>query len=215
MTQAGNPVFDALESRARRRGPEPVLAFAYADGLRTELSATTALNAVCKAANLLREEAGIEPGMPLSLTIPWHWQRLPWLVAALALGADVSFAPGAPVEVGSTASLAASPARDRLAVSLHPFGLPIADLPSGMVDASAEARLQPDAFWAEPVGEPALLAEARAAYAFDAGTRVLAAGDQGWMPLLLPLVTDAALVMAEAAEDAERTAQAESASARI
>lgn len=194
-----NAVLDALLARARTRPSEPVLTFLSASGERTELSAATLANAVAKAANLLREEFDVEPGMPVSLTIPWHWQRMPWLVACLALGADVGVEPGAAIEIGSAASLADSPAADRLAVSLHPFGLPIADLPPGLVDASAEARLQPDAFLGEDADTAAWLAPAAQRGApWTSGDRVLAEGDCGWPVILTPLATPAALVMVEA-----------------
>lgn len=199
-----NPVLQALVERARTRGSDPAVTFLTTAGERTELSGATLLNTVAKAANLLREEFDVEPGTPVCLSVPWHWQRAPWLIACLSLGAlvhtdrDTAVDAGAVVEVGSVASLEGSPLRDRLAVSLHPFGLPIADLPDGLVDAAAEARLQPDAFLGEDADTADWLrACVERGASWTSADRVLAAGDCGWAVLLTPLATPAALVMTE------------------
>ena len=200
-----NAVLHALLARARSRASEPVVTFLSERGERTELSAVTLLIAVAKSANLLRDSYDVEPGTPVSLTIPWHWQRAPWLIACLAIGADVRLEQGAALEVGSVASLAESAAADRLAVSLHPFGLPIADLPVDLVDASSEARLQPDAFIGEDADTASWLADATVrGRDWSATDRVLAEGDGGWSVLLTPLATPAALVMCERTGDADR-----------
>lgn len=200
-----NPVYDALVARARTRASEPAITFAYANGQRTELSAITLFNAVAKNANLLREEFDVEAGSAVSLTIPWHWQRAPWLIACLTLGADVRFTTGATIEVGTLDSLDGSSAIEQLAVSMHPFGLPLGDLPAPLVDAAAVARLQPDAFMQDDADNAAWLdASAVRGARWMSGDRVLAAGDCGWEVLLSPLATPASLVMAESVDDVER-----------
>jgi uncharacterized protein (TIGR03089 family) len=205
-----NPVLDALTARARARGAEPAVTFLSAAGERTELSAITLLNAVAKSANLLREEYDVESGTPVSLTVPWHWQRAPWLVACLALGADVRFEPGADLEIGSEQTLTASHARDRLAVSLHPFGLPLTGLPTGVIDAASESRLQPDLFLPPSVDNGDWLAPvARHGGDWTAADRVLASGDCGWPVVLAPIATPASLVMLDDAADAGRAAASE------
>ena len=218
-----NPVYDLLVARARTAPSEPVLTFVAADGSRTELSAVTLLNAVSKAANLLRDDYDVEPGTPIALTIPWHWQRVPWLLAVLALGAEPVFGRDeqATVELGSVASLAGSRSRDRLAVSLHPFGLPDPALPEGLIDASVEVRLHPDLFLPDDVDTPtiraALSAAAQGAFRVDRGARVLVAGppDEPWfLPALLPLAAGASIVLAESPGDAERIAAAEAVTLR-
>lgn len=218
-----NPVFDLLASRARTAPSEPVLTFVYADGARTELSAATLLNAVSKTANLLRDDYDVEPGTPVALTIPWHWQRAPWLLAVLALGGEPVFGHDerAAVEIGSAASLAGSPSRDRLAVSLHPFGLPDPGLPAGLVDAAVEVRLHPDLLVPADVDSAtvraAVASASQAAFRVNRGARVLMAGPpaESWfLPALLPLTAGASLVIAESADDAERVAAAEAVTAR-
>lgn len=211
-----NPVLDALATRARARGAEPAVTYVSAAGDRTELSALTLLNAVAKSANLLREEYDVEPGTAVTLTIPWHWQRAPWLIACLALGADVRFEPGADLEIGSTQALLESAARDRLAVSLHPFGLPLPALPAGIVDAASECRLQPDLFLPPSVhnGEWLTPVSVRGAD-WTPADRVLASGDCGWPVALVPIATPASLVMTEdAASDARHVAESEGVTAR-
>lgn len=200
-----NAVFDALVSRARARASDPVVTYVDTAKQRTELSAVTLLNAVAKSANLLREEYDVEVGTPISLTIPWHWQRAPWLIACLTLGADISFTTGAPCEIGSLESLRGSSARDQLAVSLHPFGLPLGDLEEPLVDAAAAARLQPDAFFEEEVDNRQWLqAVADRGATLVLGDRILAVGDCGWEIVLGPLTCPASLVMVEAGADADQ-----------
>lgn len=218
-----NPVFDLLASRARTAPSEPVLTFVASDGSRTELSAVTLLNAVSKAANLLRDDYDVGPGTPVALTIPWHWQRVPWLLAVLALGGEPAFGHDAraDVELGSAASLAGSPSRDRLAVSLHPLGLPDPALPEGLVDAAVEVRLHPDLFLPDAIDtatvRTAIAAASQAAFRVDRGSRVLMAGppEEPWfLPALLPLAAGASVVLAESADDAERIAASEAVTAR-
>jgi hypothetical protein len=43
-----------------------------------------------------------------------------------------------------------------IACSLHPFGLPLGDLPDGVLDYSTEVLAEPDAHWAPPVADTAL-----------------------------------------------------------
>lgn len=217
-----NPVFTLLSDRATSAPSTPVVTYWYADGARTELSSVTLLNAVSKAANLLRDDYDVEPGSQVSLTIPWHWQRVPWLLAVLTLGAQPLLESGAAVEIGSVHTLIDSTARDRLAVSLHPFGLPTPDLPVGIVDAAIEMRLHPDTFLAEPVDAEltadAITAARKVATHFAPGSRVLIAGppqDSWFLPALLPLVAPISVVLTECAADADAIAAQEATTATL
>ncbi len=51
-----------------------------------ELSVTTTMNAVAKAAGLLRDELGLVPGDRLSVDLPVHWQFPVWTLAGLTAG---------------------------------------------------------------------------------------------------------------------------------
>jgi len=137
----------------------PVLT-AYDQGARTELSALTLSNAVAKAANALVDEADIEPGDLVAVDLPWHWQRCVWALACWSAGATLQ-----PTQRGSELNGAATEGvrlnivgEDRIpekvaaltiptwAVSLHPLGLPVANLPRGVEDAALLARAAPDDF---------------------------------------------------------------------
>jgi uncharacterized protein (TIGR03089 family) len=153
-----------------------------AAGTRVELSVATVANWAAKTANWLVEEFDVEPGDPVAVTLPAHWQTAGVLLGAWwcgahvvneADGARVAFvAPGAPVS-GTTA-----------VVALDPMGRGLAEPPpDGALDYLAEARLSGDTF--SPLvpidgGTPALvgstvdevLSRARAAE-LPAGERVL------------------------------------------
>ncbi len=160
----GEPVvWSAITARSRGLGGQsasvPVLT-AYWDGARTELSALTLANAVAKAGNALIDEADIEPGDLVALDLPWHWQRCVWALACWSAGATLQ-----PTQRGSELNGAATEGvrlnivgEDRIpenvaaltiptwAVSLHPLGLPVANLPRGVEDAALLARAAPDDF---------------------------------------------------------------------
>jgi uncharacterized protein (TIGR03089 family) len=135
-----------------------------ATGERVELSGTTTANWAAKAANLLREECDIEPGTPVALLLPAHWQTAAVLLAAWWCGADVVSEPGDADWVLCDAdrvdiALASGPAGGVVALSLDAFGKGIPGLPAGVVDFATEVRLQGDEFvpWAQvPDTAPAL-----------------------------------------------------------
>lgn len=62
-------------------------------GDRVELSVVTLDNWVCKLANLLTSDRGLEPGDVLHVDMPAHWQAMVTLLAAWTAGLTVSFAP--------------------------------------------------------------------------------------------------------------------------
>ncbi|SEP95767.1 TIGR03089 family protein [Lentzea xinjiangensis] len=118
-----------------------------ATGSRIELSRATAKNWAAKTANWLRDEHDVEPGDPVAVLLPAHWQTAglllgAWWCGAHVVGADVA-AKVAVVPPGGTADA------DVVAVaSLHPMGAS-----SGApVDYSDDVRLHGDDFtpW-EPV----------------------------------------------------------------
>ncbi len=135
-----------------------------ATGERVELSGTTTANWAAKAANLLREECDVEPGTPVAMLLPAHWQTAAVLLAAWWCGANVVSEPGDADWVLCDAdrvdiALASGPAGGVVALSLDAFGKGIPGLPAGVVDFATEVRLQGDEFvpWAQvPDTAPAL-----------------------------------------------------------
>ncbi|MGH3612770.1 MAG: TIGR03089 family protein [Pseudonocardia sp.] len=135
-----------------------------ATGERIELSAATTANWVAKAANLLREECDVEPGTPVAVLLPAHWQTAAVLLATWWCGAEVVTEPTAADWVLCDAgrvdlALAAKPAAGVVALSLDAFGAGITGLPDGVLDFATEVRLQGDDFvpWAPvPDSAPAL-----------------------------------------------------------
>ena len=177
--------------RSGTAAARPLITF-YDDatGERVELSGTTTANWAAKAANLLREECDVEPGTPVAMLLPAHWQTAAVLLAAWWCGAEVVPEPGDAEWVLCDAdrvdiALAARPAGGVVALSLDAFGKGVPGLPAGVVDFATEVRLHGDEFapWAPvPDTTPALdgatisevLADARA----RAGTLGLSRSDR-------------------------------------
>lgn len=153
-----------------------------AAGERIELSAVTLANWAAKTANLLRDELGAGPGSRIAVLLPAHWQTAAvllgiwWIGAEAVLGAD-----------GGDADIALCTA-DRLdeadaivgtgevvALSLDPFGKPVADLPIGVTDYATSVRVHGDQIVPERAPGPALLGRSPAqliATATAAATRL-------------------------------------------
>lgn len=93
-----------------------------AAGTRIELSRATVKNWAAKTANWLRDEHDVEPGDPVAVLLPAHWQTVGLLLGAWWCGARV-------VGAGEDAKVAVVPPggtadADVVAVaSLHPMGL--------------------------------------------------------------------------------------------
>jgi uncharacterized protein (TIGR03089 family) len=212
-----------------------------ATGERVELSGVTAANWAAKAANLLRDECDVEPGTPVAVLLPAHWQTAAVLLAIWWCGGEV-VAEAADAEwVLCDAdrldlALAAETAGGVVALSLDAFGKGLPGLPAGVVDFATEVRLQADEFvpW-EPVPDsaPALggagvadvLADARAraaALGIGPGDRVLStrewsARDDLVDGLLAVLAAGASLVQCRHADPAalDRRAAAERVTVRL
>jgi uncharacterized protein (TIGR03089 family) len=121
-----------------------------ATGERVELSATTAANWAAKTANLLREECDVEPGTPVAVLLPAHWQTAAVLLAVWWCG-GVLTEPAEAEWVLCDAdrvdlALATAPAGGVVALSLDAFGKGVPGLPAGVIDFATEVRLQGDEF---------------------------------------------------------------------
>jgi uncharacterized protein (TIGR03089 family) len=155
-----------------------------ATGERVELSAVTTANWAAKAANLLRDECDVEPGTPLAVLLPAHWQTAAVLLAAWWCGAEVVAEPAAAQWVlcdGGRVdlALAAAPAGGVVALSLDAFGRGIPGLPAGVLDFATEVRLHGDeVVWPDDVPDtaPALVGGTVAEVMADARARAARLG---------------------------------------
>lgn len=162
------------------------------EGTRVELSVATTANWAAKTANWLVEEVDVEPGEPVAMLLPPHWQTLGVLFGAWWCGAAVTDATEgarcAFVRPGAEAPGAVVTAE----VSLHPMGLGLPDGASaGAVDFVEDSRVRGDDFLPlesaeedtvalgdRTVGE--VLEQARegaARLGIEQGTRVLSTAD--------------------------------------
>ncbi len=138
--------------RSGTAAARPLITF-YDDatGERVELSGTTTANWAAKAANLLREECDVEPGTPVALLLPAHWQTAVWLLACSSVGvlADVGGDPAAAdLVVSGPDSLDAARAcsGERVALALRPLGGRFPQTPEGFMDYAVEVPSQGDRF---------------------------------------------------------------------
>jgi uncharacterized protein (TIGR03089 family) len=83
---------DLLAAELRRDGSRPLLTY-YDDAAaeRVELSVATTANWVAKTAHLLVDEYGVEPGDPVAIRLPLHWQTAVVVLACWSVGAEVGF----------------------------------------------------------------------------------------------------------------------------
>lgn len=156
-----SPVIKTLTEAVARRGSEPLITwYDPLTSARTELSVRTFANWVDKTANLLRDldaENSVVVG-PLSLGHPGHWMSLLWPLAAWQAGCRYSTMPSGEAEVVVTGPQhpQSFPVLTTIACSLHPLGLPLTDLPEGVLDFTSEALAQPDQHLANPVDPHAI-----------------------------------------------------------
>jgi uncharacterized protein (TIGR03089 family) len=118
-------------------------------GSRVELSGATLANWAAKTANWLRDEHDVEPGTPVSVRLPAHWQTAGVLLGAWWCGAHVVDDPaGAAVAfVGPEAQQTSAVKADVVAVvSLDPMGRGLDHEPAGAVDYLVDVRAHPDDF---------------------------------------------------------------------
>jgi len=143
-------VTDALLGPLLADDPARPLITHYDDatGERIELSGATFGNWVAKTANLLRDECDVEPGTPVAVLLPAHWQTAAALCAIWSCGAEAVAAPaGAEVALAAEDALdAASAAGLVVGFSLDAFGRGLGALPSGAVDYATEVRVHGDHF---------------------------------------------------------------------
>ena len=117
-------------------------------GTRVELSGTTLANWAAKTANWLRDELDVQPGDPVAVLLPPHWQTAGVLFGAWWCGATVTTSPaGAAVALCGLDRLADAAGADELAaLSLDALGMSIAAPPPGVRDFASEVRVHGDSF---------------------------------------------------------------------
>lgn len=126
-------------------------------GERIELSAHVLANWVAKAANLLQDDAGAEPGTTVGLDLPTHWRACYWALAAWSVGATVVTGPEsleADVLVTADPGHAAAHPGDVVLVSLPALARshPDAGLAPGAVDEARDLSTHGDRF--SPLADP-------------------------------------------------------------
>lgn len=198
---------------------QPFVTHLGPDG-RMELSGASVANAAAKIANALGGEFDLQPGDCVGVHLPWHWQRVTWLIGIWSAGLVV--VPGGGEEcdllVAGPTEAAGLPG-DVQVVSTHPFGMPLdqaslAQLPPGCEDVTLAVRNQPDqqVFIADYATETALDGQTQSEL-LERG-RLFAAehpqvlrlgltqgGGQWWLPAIWPLATGGSVVLADVLGD--------------
>ncbi|MDN5794482.1 MAG: TIGR03089 family protein [Intrasporangium sp.] len=126
-------------------------------GERIELSAHVLANWVAKAANLLQDDAGAEPGTRVGLDLPTHWRAVYWALATWAVGATAVTGPdsrNADVLVTHDPEHAADHHADAVLVCLPALARrhPDASLAPGAVDEARDLATHGDRF--SPLADP-------------------------------------------------------------
>ena len=164
MTNLSAAVLDPL---LRTDASKPRITY-YDDatGERIELSTVTFANWAAKTANLLRDELGAGAGSRVALLLPAHWQTAAVVFGVWWIGAEVligTLGDCADIDVAmcTAATLpeaddALGPVGEVVALSLDPFGRPVAELPAGVTDYATSVRVQADQTVAEHQPGPAL-----------------------------------------------------------
>jgi uncharacterized protein (TIGR03089 family) len=218
MSSAATDIRTALLSR-----PEPGQPFVthLGEAGRVELSAASASNAAAKIANALVNEFDLEPGATVGLHLPWHWQRVTWLLGIWSAGCTA--VPGGGEEcdllVAGPHEASGLPGSVQV-VSIHPFGMPLdaataAQLPPGVDDVTLAVRTQPDQQIFVADHSTAIALDGRTQERLLEGARTYAADlpgihrlgitqgeHQWWLPALWPLVTPGSVVIADSSQRA-------------
>ncbi|WP_033339959.1 TIGR03089 family protein [Catenuloplanes japonicus] len=215
-----------------------------ATGERTELSGITLGNWVSKTANLLVDGLGLGPGDRADLLLPPHWQTAAILLASWSAGLTVGYRPwstaGLTPEEGTPDVVFVSQERERsfledvpdaderFVLSMHPFAMPMREVPDGYRDFNADVRLYGDFFRASAVPSPSTPATADGT-TFGAWGEIIAhiAGEMDLKPgdrvlidaakheqpvqwLLAPLAAGATIVLVANPDASKTAARAES-----
>jgi uncharacterized protein (TIGR03089 family) len=180
-------------------------------GSRVELSGATLANWAAKTANWLRDELDVQPGDPVAVLLPPHWQTAGVLLGAWWCGATVTTSPaGAAVALCGLDRIAdTAEADETAALGLDALGMGVAVLPPGIRDFASEVRAHGDTFTSGGSGpeDETVLSSARAratALGLATGDRLLCTtnwdGDVPGEVLLAVLMANASLVQCTGAD---------------
>lgn len=220
-------ITDIRTALVSRRDPgQPFITHLGATG-RVELSGASVANAAAKIANALVTELDLQPGDTVGAHLPWHWQRVTWLLGIWSAGCTV--VPGGGEEcdllIAGPEQAVGLPGSVQV-ISTHPFGMPldaatVAQFPPGAEDVTLVVRTQPDqqlfvadhsnAMAIDGLTQAQLLDHARD---FSRGRPhasrlgVHQGVNQWWLPALWPLVTDGSAVLSDGTSGAELDAEA-------
>lgn len=149
------PSFPRFMDRLAQRQSPAVLWYSV-PGERIELSGRVLNNWVAKTANLLVDECELEAGQCIVLPERLHWRSLVIALAALRVGAEISFKKQRQAQIFVTfdPEECSSYAEQVLVLASEPLALRYqGKLPAGAFDYAAEVRSHPDVYMG--VSEPA------------------------------------------------------------
>ena len=117
---------------------------------RIELSVATFANWIAKTANYLLDELMLEPGEPVAVPLPPHWQTAVMQVAVLAAGGHVTAGAARITCWADGTSLPDDPQVEEIVgFALRPMGLgftPANPAPPGVLDYAVDVRGHGDRF---------------------------------------------------------------------
>lgn len=114
---------------------------------RIELSVTTFANWVWKTANFLLDELMLEPGEPVAVALPAHWQAAVIEVAVLVAGGALSAEPARITCWLEGTELPSDPVVEEVVgLALRPMGLGLRSSPPGVLDYAVDVRAHGDHF---------------------------------------------------------------------
>lgn len=136
----------------------PALLWYSVPGERIELSGRVLNNWVAKTANLLVDECDLEANQLLALPKRLHWRSLILALAALRVGAEITFDGERSAQVFAAfdpAECAKADAEHRLVLASEPLAPRFnGELPVWTLDYAAEVRLHPDVYMGFPEPDP-------------------------------------------------------------
>ena len=221
--------WDAFLALGRNRGPSPCVTWLGTTG-RVELSGTTFLNAVSKAANYLVEGLMLDESSKVRVQLGNHWQSPVWYGAAVAAGIGVTDSHDADITVGTKDACDAfrQTPNQLIVISRDPFGMPDRDVVEPFRNASAEVRMFGDYFaptWGIDVEDVAVTQQhehttwtqlveqvdvVAAHYGITAGSRYAVSGlgntiETLCLQVLIPVFTGGSVVLIDQPERADVT----------
>ncbi len=142
----------AVLTAALRADPGRPLLTMYDDGPalaseRIELSVATFANWVSKTANFLLDELMLEPGEPVAVPLPAHWQTAVVEVAVLVAGGQLTDGAARITCWLEGTELPDDPAAQEIVgLALRPMGLGLRSAPPGVLDYAVDVRAHGDRF---------------------------------------------------------------------